>query len=136
MNLKIVDIHNRGDHNQECVELYVLSDCNLSDYAIYDTTFSADNYVSNKSPHFFRFPDYDAKAGQTIRLHTGKEYFNTGISLRKLLNLPNADFYWNLDHAIWNNTGDTGYLIQIADTQSYRVGYNQISRLLDSLLQR
>lgn len=132
MGLKITEIHNSGDYNQEYIEFLVIADCNLNDYAVYDTTYNMDDEESNTFPHFFRFPYRQARAGETIKLHTGKDIFIPGWP--KFPTSFQTDFYWGAKKAIWNNIMDKAHLIKIADTQELTSPTYSIRRLLDSIM--
>lgn len=130
MNIKITEIHNRGNYNQEYVELQVTADCNLGDYAIYDTSYSGGK-ESNIFPHFFRFPNQQVKSGDSIKLYTRPEYYIPGFP--KFPYSFTKTFYWCSEHAIWNNRKDQAYLIKIEETQTVKTDYDMISELLDNM---
>lgn len=117
MELKIVEINGKGNKDSEYVKLEVLNDCRLSNYVLFDTTFRTSDKVSNKQRHVYLFPYKDAKKGDTIYLYTRKgndesttyEYISNTHKL-----------YWNLNQAVWNNTGDKAILIKIADIQEFK----------------
>jgi len=114
MKLKIMSIENGGDAKDEYVRLKVLEDCNLIDYALVDTTFTADGKVSNKNRHFYWFPHKDVKKNEVVRLYSSigdnvSSTSNTDIMIHKV--------YWNLGSPVWNNEGDKAVLFEIKDKQ-------------------
>jgi hypothetical protein len=55
--------------------------------------------IQDQQNHTFTFPDFNLKAGTTIKIHTG-----TGSN-------SDEDLYWNRSTSIWNNDGDLATLI-------------------------
>jgi len=113
MSLRI----NRVNKESEYLSISVLSDCNLSSFAILDKTFSKDGNISNIHKHIYRFPNKEVIKGQVIFLYTkkGKYHFKDDNPL-----VPKGIhvFYMNLDVPIWNNDEtDCATLWKIEDSE-------------------
>lgn len=116
--LKILKVHNHGDSKEEHVLIEVIDDCDLSDYALIDSTFDDDGNVSNKNRHVFWFPSCDVSAGDFVSLRTGKGKDRTYTNDNdKVVHR----FHWGLDTSVWNDDGDAATLIQISDWVSKQV---------------
>ena len=55
--------------------------------------------IQDQQNHTFAFPDFDLKAGATVKIHSG-----TGSN-------SEGDLFWNRSTSIWNNDGDLATLI-------------------------
>lgn len=110
MDIKVVSVHGHGKADEEYVLLKVSSECELSHYALVDTTYDGVK-VTDKNRHVFWFPKYLVKSGDEIVLRTavGKNSFSTATTNRR------HTVYWNLKSAVWNDTGDAVTLFQLAD---------------------
>jgi hypothetical protein len=116
MDIELGGIRNPGGE-YEYILLKVNRDCNLSKFVIYDTTYDDEGNVSNKLPHFYRFPDYNVKASNTplIRLYTSMSYkIQEWVDPKKVNNLILS---WRLNETIWNKEGDKATLIEIANEE-------------------
>lgn len=117
MNLKILSVHEQGSASKEYVWLEVVNDCDLKNYGLADTTYTANNAISNKLRHFYWWPPHQVKKGERVVLMTGK---GTNDSYT----LPNGQkvhrFYWGLASAVWNNTGDAAVLFHLATWNTTR----------------
>ena len=114
MDIELTQICNPGGEF-EYIMLRVNRDCNLRKYMIYDTTYDQEGNISNKLPHFFRFPDLYVRSQNTpiIRLYTTKNYrIQEWVDPRKVNNLILS---WRLNETIWNREGDKATLIEVAD---------------------
>ena len=69
MNLEIRNVADNAT-DEERVVLYVLADCNLNDYLLFDSTYDEEGKISNKHRHLFVFPDQQVKKGDYIRIYT------------------------------------------------------------------
>jgi hypothetical protein len=107
MGLEIVSLHNHGDADQEYVKLRTTGKVNMHDYIVFDDSFDEDHHPSNIHRHMYWFPKALLDAGWEIYLYT-REGSNGSRSGRKIYN-----FYWNSKRPIWNDEGDTAYLIKI-----------------------
>lgn len=105
MELKIKKIHNSGDVRSEYIEFSVEKPVNLKNYILSD---SYHNNSENKK-HVYWFPEITVKAGEVVRLNTGK-----GVNNPRLNNL-----YWNLESPIWKDKFISAYLIKIDDFVTY-----------------
>lgn len=117
MKLQIVKIESSGDQTKEYVALKVLEGCNLTSYALADTTFDEDG-KSNLVRHTFWFPDKMVNKGDHVVVFSKVGKPKSG---RTKAGKPLHHFFWNLDEAVWNNEGDRAVLIEIADRASFSV---------------
>lgn len=114
MDIELGGIRNPGGE-YEYILLKVNCDCNLSKFVIYDTTYDDDGNVSNKLPHFYRFPKYVVKADKTplIRLYSSMNYkIQEWVDPKGVNNLILS---WRLNETIWNKEGDKATLVEISD---------------------
>ncbi len=107
MELRIKGIRNAGDIRSEYIELVANSTVNLKNFILSDTFYTHSN--RNIKRHLFWFPELNIRMGTTVRLNTRKG----------LHNLELANFYWNLDEALWKQQFVSAYLIRIDDYIPY-----------------
>lgn len=110
MKMEIVNIHEKGKQDVEYVEIKVLEACDLKYYMVTDTTYSSDTSISNKLRHMYWFSTKQVAKGDYIFLRTGK---GTNSSHANKAGTTTHTFYWGLDKAVWNNTGDGAILFEI-----------------------
>jgi len=118
MKLKILSIHNEGDHTKEHVLMQAQEDCDIGVYAIADSTYTDEDKISNKLRNFYWFPDTSVSKGDYVSLWTGK---GNSVKAETKSGAPVHRFYWGLDKAVWNDTGDCAVLLQIDPIQFFRV---------------
>ena len=112
MFLQIVSIHNHGNYAEEYVRLKAVEDCELDDYLLIDTSYNGDGVVSNKLRHTYWWaPKTFARKGDIVFLYTrsGGDNVRDDADGRPRL----RDFFWNLKHPVWNDTGDIATLFNI-----------------------
>ena len=113
MNLKIISVHGHGKFNEEFVLLRAIADCNLTNYILADTTYTAPQTISNKSRNMHWFQGLPLKAGEHVIFYTRPGSYskttNSGMIYHHM--------YWGLKAAVWNNTGDDAHLFEISDRQ-------------------
>ncbi|MCS4314425.1 hypothetical protein M2397_004745 [Pseudomonas sp. BIGb0381] len=116
MDIKVVSVHGHGKADEEYVLLKVSSDCDLSYYALVDTTYAGEK-ITDKNRHVFWFPKHDVKSGDEIVLRTavGKNSWSTSTTNRR------HTLYWNLKSAVWNDTGDAATLLRLASWKATKV---------------
>lgn len=117
MDLKITSVHNHGDFEEEHVLLEVTGDCDVGRYLLADSTYTADGKVSNRLRHLYWFPDRQVKRGERVSLWT-KKGENTTATLKDGTKVHR--FFWNLETAIWNDSGDCAVLIEAKTWQFFR----------------
>lgn len=117
MDVKISRILNRGTDDERLV-LKVLRNCNMNEYVVFDTTFDENGVVSNKHRHLYVFPQIDVKANDTVVLYTKRGTYSTIYNDN---GTTSYFFYWNLDIHVWNNEGDTAYLLHYDGVNMKRV---------------
>lgn len=107
MNLEIRKVADNAT-DEERVVLYVLADCNLNDYLMFDSTYDEEGNISNKHRHMFVFPDQNVKKGDFVWIYSkdGNAYKRGNNS-----NTTTYILYWGLNCHVWNNDGDTVHLI-------------------------
>ncbi len=117
MKLKIISIHNHGDYDKEYVFLQAIEDCDIGHYAVADSTYTNAARVSNKLRHFHWFQDKAIKQGDYVSLRTGK---GTDTVAKTDAGIPIHRFYWGLEKAVWNDTGDCAVLLEIPTWQFFK----------------
>jgi hypothetical protein len=117
MKLQIISVHNHGDFKKEYVLLKVLEDCDVGNYVLADSTYTADGKVSNKVRHTFWFPDKEVKKGDLLSVWTGT---GTNTSTKTDSGSPIHRFYWNLKTAVWNDDGDCAVLLELNTWQFFK----------------
>lgn len=120
MDVRIVKISDQGAYDKEYVWLKADQDCDLGDYILADSTYSAAGQPSNKARHVFFFPTREVKKGEFISLWTkpGKNVMGKsteGDTVHR--------FFWGLKESIWNDTGDCAYLMKAprSERKAYQV---------------
>lgn len=117
MKLKIRSINEIGDASKEFVMLVALEDCDLDHYAIADTTYTEDNTISNKLPHFFWFPPKQVLEGELVVLRTG---VGNNRTLNNSVGQKVHRFFWGLKSSVWNDDGDAAVLFEIKTWKTTR----------------
>jgi hypothetical protein len=118
MDLNIHSIQNHGDQTKEFIDLVASVDCEIGDYQLADTTYTAENVVSNKLRHVYWLPNKNIKAGEYVRVFTGAGTPDTvkssnGTVIHKL--------FWGLREGVWNDKGDSALLMKITQWQHFKV---------------
>lgn len=116
MDIAVASVHGHGKADEEYVLLKVSVDCELSYYALIDTTYDGEK-ITDKNRHVFWFPKKEVKAGDEIVLRTkvGKNSWSTATSGRR------HTLYWNLKSAVWNDTGDAATLLKLQTWKTRKV---------------
>ena len=110
MKLNIISIQNHGNASTEYVSFSAGEDCDLKYYIISDSTFNANNTLSNTFRHTYWWAPQSIKKGDVVVLYTRKGQ----NSISKLQGGNTAyNYYWGSDHAIWNDEGDTAVLFEL-----------------------
>ena len=120
MDLVLRKIADASLADRERVIIKVLKTCNLNRYILFDTTYDENGIRSDKHRHVYVFPDLIVNEGDFIWLYTkqGAYHAHDNKSGTKTHNL-----YMNLKTTIWNNSGDTAYLLHYDDWNS--VSYSE-----------
>lgn len=118
MKLKIKSIHGHGDFDKEHVLLQANEDCNIGHYLLADTTYNRDGTFSNKMKHTYWFLNQDVKKGDYVSVWT-KSGADTVTKMKD--GTPLHRFYWNLETAVWNDTGDCGLLVHTPVWQAVKM---------------
>jgi hypothetical protein len=81
-----------------------------------DTTYLNNGKVSNKLRHTFWFPDKDVKKDQLVSVWTkpGTDTTSETDSGTKI-----HRFFWGLNRAVWNDTGDCAILFALTTWQFF-----------------
>lgn len=109
MDIAISSIQGHGSASEEEVWLRVLAQCDVGHYLLADSTFTAEDKVSNKLRHVYWFPDQLVGPNDYVVLHTGVG--NNSIVANRMGG-SNYHYYWNLKNAVWNDKGDAAVLIE------------------------
>lgn len=110
MSIRVVSIYNRGDHNVEFVLIKVEEDCNLRFFAIADTTYVIDGYISNRLRHLHWFVDRTVEKGEYIYLRTCA---GTDRAFVDGDGDASHEIFWGLNAPVWNNAGDGAVLFSL-----------------------
>ena len=112
LNMKIKRIDN--NKGKEYILFYALKGTCLHDYAIYDTTYNEKGDISNKWPHFYRFPKGKImEEDGYVCLYTDNSTTQAYIEGH-----PIKTFHMGLQGNIFNEEGDRIYLIKVSDIDS------------------
>lgn len=97
-------------------------DIDLNDYLFYDNTYNDDHHLSNRQRHMYRFPKgiNNVKRGQIVRVFTGRPEGHEDAKNWRSVDKDSFDrvrynFYWGIDHNVWNKTGDKITLVCVKD---------------------
>lgn len=114
MKLNIIDIQGQGDASKEYVSFIADADCDLKNYVVSDSTYTAANSLSNTFRHTYWWSPQPIRKGDVVLLYTRK-----GVNSSNKMPSGNMAyvFYWGSDHAIWNNSGDTAVLFELSTWQ-------------------
>jgi hypothetical protein len=112
MHVDIKHVSDKGNNKKERLVLNVLSDTNIGNYIIADTTYHNDDSVSNKLRHVFWIPDQKVSKGDLVVIYTKK-----GTDTKKVFKSGRTTFffYWGLDSTIWNKAEDCAVVINVKD---------------------
>jgi hypothetical protein len=110
VKISIHSIAGHGDYRTEAVYLSVLQKANLGHYMLADTTYSANPpKVSNLNRHTYWWGAFEVPAGDVVVLHTCRgQYSKVPVGGGFV-----HHFYWGLEKAVWNDSGDVAVLYQI-----------------------
>lgn len=112
MKLRILYVKESGNLQQERVVLKVLSNTDIGNYVVCDTTYHDDDSVSNKLRHIFWFPDKVVNKGDYIALYTkpgaDREFENKSKTITH-------SFHWGIEKSIWNKDGDGAVVFLISE---------------------
>lgn len=117
MDVKILNVHNHGNQNEEYVFIEVLEDCDIGEYMLADSTYTQSGKISNKVRHTYWFPDKKVKKGEFVSLWTCKGE-NTEGKTKGGSKIHR--FYWGLDSSVWNDEGDCALLFHVAEYSDHR----------------
>lgn len=117
MKVKIRNTIDHG-HNDERIVLDVISDTDIGEFIVLDTTYTNQGKVSNKVRHPYWFPDKKAKEGDVVVLYTKK---GTNTSKVNPNGASSHFFYWGLENNVWNNDGDCALLLHVDNWESHKV---------------
>ncbi|MBH1451731.1 hypothetical protein I5U86_00080 [Stenotrophomonas maltophilia] len=118
MKLKIHSVEGKGEIDKECIWIDVLEPTpDVNHYILCDTTFTAENTVSNELRHMFWLPNLNVKKGDWIKVMT-----KAGIPASASNNRQTTTHivYWNLGKTVWNKAGDAAILFHVDDWRTHR----------------
>jgi hypothetical protein len=112
-----LDILNTYDHggDRERVTLVANDAVNLGSYLIVGISHLSNNQTPLETKDVYFFPNMEVKTNEWVRLFTGLGAYFVSKELRGNTMKVIHNLYWNLDHTIWNASGDEVYLLNIAD---------------------
>lgn len=115
MSIKILSFQNKGKAADEFIELEVIQDCNLMNYAVADTTYNEEGKVENVWRHFHRFLPASAKKGDRVLLYTRKGTNDVRVWEKSPgVKVKVYDRYWGFSNPILNDGGDCVALYNIS----------------------
>ena len=118
MKISILSVKDHGDLKKERVILKAIGHVNIGDYLLADTTYLANNEVSNELRHIYWIPDKVVEKDDLVVIYT-----KSGRDSTKANESGNRThfFYWGLEKTIWNKDGDAATLFLIGDWVSKSV---------------
>jgi len=119
MNLRIKEVKDKGDLENERLVLSVSKDDNTLGYVVMDTTFDEEGDVSNKGRHAYKFPEKEVSAGDLVVLYTrAKPNGRSAEKVAKDGKTKTHFFYWSRETTVWNQDGDRCTLLYIVDSKA------------------
>lgn len=103
---------------EERVLLEAMEDCNLSHYILFDRTFDENGIESNKHRHMYIFDSLDLRKGDFVYLYTRGKKDKDDNSFSNKRKTITYQLFWGIENQIWNNEGDTAYLLHYDDWMS------------------
>ena len=118
MDLQIRKVIDFGTLASERVIIDVINDCQLHYYLLADTTYTAENTISNEWKHTKWFATRSVKKGDEVIVYT-----RTGNNEKQDLGNGRTRhvIFWNLGNSVWNNKGDAAILLQIKTWKTTKV---------------
>ncbi|WP_414608930.1 hypothetical protein [Stenotrophomonas pavanii] len=118
MKLKIHSVEGKGILAKECVWIDVLeSTQDVDHYILCDTTFTAENTVSNELRHMFWLPALKVQKGDWIKIMTKAGISEKAVNSRRT---TTHIVHWNLGKTVWNKAGDAAILFHANDWRTHR----------------
>lgn len=118
MKIKIENVVDKGNLDRERVLLKVLSNEDLKNYVIMDSTFNSEGDISNTGRHAFKFPMKEVKKGDYICLFTKKMDTTSKSEFANSIGSITHCFFWNREASVWNKNNDNCYLLYIVDSKN------------------
>ncbi|MGV3597287.1 MAG: hypothetical protein ACO1PI_05415 [Bacteroidota bacterium] len=111
MDLIITDFKDKKTLKSECIELTVVNQTKLGNFALTDQSFDSNGNISNVHRHFYKIPsEYQAFPGDKVYIYTGKGTDTWILADNKRI----YKYYMGLDECIWNNEGDKANLWDVS----------------------
>lgn len=101
----------RGNLETEKVVIEVLDDCNMGRFLLFDTTYDEKGIESDRNRHMYLFSDLRVQKDDFVVLYTRKFRTSDLPSFQNKRGTTTYNLYWNLDTTVWNNQGDSAYLV-------------------------
>ena len=106
MILKIDSIVKSKEPKGECILLEGLKDTNLQGFAIIAET---EEKNTHNASHLFKFPEWQVKQGDYVRIYTG---LGTPKTKRNLLESKTHFFYWENESSFFSKKAGNIELVQ------------------------
>ncbi|MGZ5242968.1 MAG: hypothetical protein ACXWW0_03760 [Bacteroidia bacterium] len=116
----LIRLATEGTPDQEYILIKVRENLNLGDYAVIDSTYDAQNNVSNLNRHIFWFPPQEVNVNDFVVLYTGRRGGRKARWNNRSGTITWA-FYWGNDHCIWNDAADVAAILKVSVEASSRV---------------
>lgn len=117
MKIKIENVLDKGNLERERVILKVVSDENIGNYVIMDSTFDQEGDVSNTGRHGYKFSSKEVKKGDFICLFTKNKDGSSKSEFKNTTGSTTHCFFWGRWATIWNKDSDCFYLMYLLDSR-------------------
>lgn len=105
----------RDSYDNERVLMEVIEDCNLSHYLLFVKTYEENGIETNKLRHLYILDSIDVHKGDFVSLYTRQKNEGDDYSFKNKKGTTTFQCFWGLKESIWNNEGDTAYLVHYDD---------------------
>ena len=118
MKLKVLRVHNHGDHKKEYVIMEVVENCNIGRYMLADSTYVNPGQASDKLRHVYWLPNKQVKKGERV---TGWTKPGSSTTVINKADYTIHRLFWGLSAAVWNDEGDCAVLFHLQQWKFFEV---------------
>ena len=115
MKLSITRIADRGIADSERLHLKVISDANLTYYAVLNTRYLTPTSLASGAVQAYWFSGTPVKAGDTVILYTRN---GTPSQQKAGDGTTNYFRFWGSTHPLWSQTGNCAVLVELNSWQT------------------